>query len=325
MEEIPTGSSTRLVVRWERASEEVVLKAGDFCSELKKVDLTPAALAALLERRGEIFRPVEESPVLRAIRRRLGERYIPEEHFVRMAFLICMFRLVHLAMEVIRTPGIPRWSIEQESVFQSAVEGLGICYTSIRSLWEIVRLPLKGSEKVLQLWLEHEKQGFVEQWKQNLLLAVLGWVTSYLKENVVIVPVWRAPRKHFEEIKLSLKIKPKDAYAWILYREVLGQRVFRCQVCGQPTAFKKYCSDRCARKVMATAGKQEVLAYLRTQKNRERLTEEEFNFAREVADKYRYEEGKIIIGRIIAAFKKRWPERDYTFLQGFGSKRNKPL
>lgn len=133
-----------------------------------------------------------------------------------------------------------------------------------------------------------------------------------------------------KEIKLSLiapngrvrvTAQPANAFAWAIGRLIL-EKVNRC-TCGAYTNGGKYCSRKCEIAAMSTGSKQALLDYLNKQVKRGRVTPEESDFIKENLGRV-FKPGDSEAGllkKILKILTKKYPDRDFSFLQGFGSRK----
>jgi len=125
------------------------------------------------------------------------------------------------------------------------------------------------------------------------------------------------------EGKVDMTVQPADAYTWALAATVF-QKVFRCRTCRKVITGNIYCSRKCEIEASKTGAKQRFLDYLDKQLDRNKITAEEYNFAKGMAKKLQRDGMKddILKNKVIRALSEKWKDKDHSFLEGFGTKRS---
>lgn len=125
--------------------------------------------------------------------------------------------------------------------------------------------------------------------------------------------------------KVRIAEKPSNCYAWGLAK-LITQDVYRCPVCKKTTG-SRFCSRKCKQKYLTSSDKQSVLDYFRPQVGRGKLSTEEYDFVKkrvsEVFAKNNAISAKVIHWLAVRAISSKWPDREYSFLKTFGSRKNK--
>lgn len=148
------------------------------------------------------------------------------------------------------------------------------------------------------------------------------WLHKQLMKNVISLLR--------DEINLSLidrngsiqvTARPASAFAWAIGRMVL-EKASRC-ICGTLTGGSRYCSRSCEITAMSTGSKQAFLDYLNKQVKRDRITSEEHVFIKEYLSRV-FKPGDSeakLLKKVLNALAKKYTDRDFSFLLGFGSRR----
>lgn len=170
-----------------------------------------------------------------------------------------------------------------------------------------------------------------ESWPLFYLLSELTtwekrkeWLQKQLLNNI-------KPLLH-NNIYLSLRVyngsirvvaRPANAFTWATGRLSL-EKTSLC-ICKAPTSGSKYCSRKCELNAMSTGVKQSFLDYLNKQVKRGKITSEESKFTKEyVVKSFKMEDSKDkLLSKVLKSLNKKYPYRDFSFLNGFGSRKSK--
>ena len=180
--------------------------------------------------------------------------------------------------------------------------------------------PLFSPPPKLETW-EERKEWLYDQLIKNAVTLlqqelILKW--GYFKNRTA----GEEEKFRFPKGRAKVYAVPANAFAWILAKVVLLD-VVRCPVCGRITGNSRYCSRSCEMEASQTGGKQRFLDYLNKQFKRGKLTEEEYNYSKDTVGRV-FRKGikeKTLRDKTIKALGERWKDKDFSFLEGFGSRR----
>lgn len=177
-------------------------------------------------------------------------------------------------------------------------------------------LPYKPSVKLWPLFSVPPVFTNWEEKKEWLYKELIKNTVNMLRDNIAFHIVQKNG-------VVSIATHPANAFAWAIYTLTM-EKVTRC-VCGAFTGGRKYCSLKCEREALSTSVKQSFLDYVNKQAKRDRLTQEEQEYMKYAAGKlFRVGDSKAsLLKKVLRSITKEWPDRDYSFLKGFGSRKQK--
>lgn len=151
-----------------------------------------------------------------------------------------------------------------------------------------------------------------------------NWLHKQLLKNTIGL-LNREIRLRLVAINSRIRVtaQPANAFAWAIGR-LIFEKTHRC-TCGAYTNGGKYCSRKCEIAAMSTGSKQAFGDYLNKQIKRGKIASEEHDFIKECLGRV-FKPGDSeakLLNKVLNALTKKYPERDFSFLQGFGSRKAK--
>jgi len=181
-------------------------------------------------------------------------------------------------------------------------------------------LPYEPSPKVWPLFSVPPRFKNWEEKKDWLYKQLLFNAKNLLHNELDLKLILRKGR-------IVVLAQPANAFAWATAKLVLDS-INRCQNCGAYTNTGRYCSRKCEIASMKTGIKQSFFDYLNKQVKRGNLTQEECVLIKEHINetfKPGEETKKTILRKALRLLNKQFPGRDFTFLNGFGSRKLKEI
>lgn len=190
--------------------------------------------------------------------------------------------------------------------------GSGTCFVAVEDsneYWPRFRLP----KEPLDTW-EKKKEWFIRELGRN--------VCELLREGMEFYPVIvKDPDGGMGHA--VIRARCKDAFTFAMAHLVFEWRYRVCPVCGKPAIGSTCGSSRCKKASLTTAAKQQVLDYLYHQQRRGKITGEQYDLCKQIADRWKHlDDAGRLMAKVAASMQKKWPERDFSFiLKGFGSRK----
>lgn len=191
----------------------------------------------------------------------------------------------------------------------SSFRGPFVAVEDTPEFWPRFRLP----KEPLDTW-EKKKEWFIRELGRN--------VCELLREGMEFYPVIvKDPDGGMGHA--VIRARCKDAFTFAMAHLVFEWRYRVCPVCGKPAIGSTCGSSRCKKASLTTAAKQQVLDYLYHQQRRGKITGEQYDLCKQIADRWKHlNNAGRLMAKVAASMQKKWPERDFSFiLKGFGSRK----
>lgn len=184
------------------------------------------------------------------------------------------------------------------------------------AFWPRFRLP----KKPLDTW-EKKKDWFIHELGRNVCELLRKGMEFY-------VDITREPEGSMGYGGMGhavIRARCKDAFTFAMAHLVFEWRYRVCPACGKPAIGSTCGSSRCKKDSLKTAGKQRVLDYLYHQQRGGKITGEQYDLCKQIADRWKHlDDVSRLMAKVAASMQKKWPERDFSFiLKGFGSRSRK--